>query len=268
MAFLADQVFNRHPAIVEMQGRGIGCPPAHLLEFCARQAGRIALDQEQADAGGALAAGAHRNRQIIRPHARGDEGLLAVDDVMVAVAPSPRAQIGDVGAAARLGDGECGDLFPRQDFGQHPRPDFGTRRARDRRRADGVAHQACGDAAGAGAGELLGRHDLHELVGGNAAILFRKAEAQQADFGGLLIERAGKFAGLVPFMGERRDLLFDETAHHLAKGFVLGAVERACHSLRSPGQRRKMAAIASSHLRRVAGCGHRLIVPDAFAAWH
>src|SRR5262249_34493935 len=33
----------------------------------------------------------------------------------------------------------------------------------------------------------------------------------------------------VPFMGERGDLLVDEAAHHLAKGVMLGGIERALH---------------------------------------
>ena len=68
---------------------------------------------------------------------------------------------------------------------------------------------------------------------GNAAIFLRKAEAEQADRRGLLVERARKFAGLVPLMGIRLDLLLDKAAHHLAKGFVLGGVEWAFHARRS-----------------------------------
>ena len=203
VAFLADQVLDWHAALVEMQRRGVRRPPAHLLEFRARKARRIAFDQQQADAAGALTAGAHRDRQIVGPHARGDKGLLAADDVMIAVATRLGAQIGDVGAAARLGDRQRRDLLARQYLRQHPRLDLGAGGARDRRRADGVAHQAGADPAGAGPRQFLRGHDLHELVGGDAAIFFRKTQAKQPDLGGLDIEFAGKLAGLVPLTGHR-----------------------------------------------------------------
>jgi hypothetical protein len=207
-----------------------------FLELRARQARRVTFDQEQADAGSAFAAGAHGNGEIIGAHARGDEGLLATHDIMVAIAPRAGTEIGDIGAAARLGDGERRDLFPRQHVRQHPRLHFGTRSERDRWRADAVAHQARADPAGAGARQLLARHDLHELVGRHAAIFLGKAEAEQADLGGLDIKRARKLAGLVPLMRVRLDLVADKAAHHLAKGFVLGGIERAFHDFFHGGE--------------------------------
>ena len=220
---------HRYPALVEMQRRGVRGPPAHLLQFRARQARRIALDQQQADAARALAAGAHGNGQIIGPHARRDEGLFAADDIMVAVALRPGAEIGDVGAAARLGDRERGNLLPRQHLRQHPCLDLGPGGAGDRRRADGVAHQARTDPAGAGARQFLRSHDLHELIGRDAAIFFRKTQAQQPDLGGLGIELARKLAGFVPFMGIGLDLARHEAAHHVAKRFMFRRIERALH---------------------------------------
>ena len=226
-ALLADQVFGGHAALVEMQRRGIGRPPAHLLQLGARQARRIAFDQQHADAARPLAAGPHRDRQVIGAHARGDEGLFAADDVMVAIAPRPGAEIGDVGAAARLGDRERGNLLARQHLRQHPRLHFRPRGARDRRRADGVAHQARADPAGAGARQLLRGHDLHELVGGDTAEFFREAEPEQPDLGSFPIKLARKLAGLVPFMGVRLDLARHEAAHHIAERLVFGGIERA-----------------------------------------
>src|SRR6185437_1167014 len=121
--------------------------------------------------------------------------------------------------------------FPaRQHLRQDPRLDLGPCRARNRRRADGVAHQAGTDATRAGACKFLACHDLHELVGRHAAELFRETETEQADRGRLFVKRAWKLAGLVPLMRVRLDLLLDKTAHHLAKGFMLGGVERAGHA--------------------------------------
>ena len=219
----------RHAARVEMQRRGIGRPPAHLLQFCARQARRVAFDQQQANPARPLAAGPHRDRQVIGPHARGDEGLFAADDVMVAIAPRLGAEIGDIGTAARLGDRERGNLLTREHLRQHPGLDLGPRGPRDRRRADGVAHQARTDPARAGARQLLRNHDFHELVGGHTAIFFRETEPEQADLGRFAIKLARKLAGLVPFMGVRLDLARHEAAHHLAEGLMFGRIERALH---------------------------------------
>jgi hypothetical protein len=79
--------------------------------------------------------------------------------------------------------------------------------------------------------QFLRGHDLHELVGGNTAIFFGKAEAEQADRGRLRIEIARKFASLIPFMGMRLDFLLDKAAHHRAPGLMLGRVERALHAI-------------------------------------
>src|SRR5207302_825963 len=111
LALLADQVFAPYAAFAEMQRRGIRGPPAHLLQLRARQARRVAFDQQQTDAARSLAAGTHRDRQIIGPHARGDKGLFAADDIVVAVTPRLGAEIGDIGATAGLRDRERGNLL-------------------------------------------------------------------------------------------------------------------------------------------------------------
>jgi hypothetical protein len=54
-------------------------------------------------------------------------------------------------------------------------------------------------------------------------------------------------------MREGLDLLLHETAHRVAKGFVLGGVERAGHALAILVKARKMAATLRPNLRRVAG---------------
>ena len=90
-----------------------------------------------------------------------------------------------------------------------------------------MAHQARADPAGAGPREFLRGHDLHELVGGNAAIFFGKAQPQQPDLGRLGIERARKLAGLVPLAGVGLDLARHEAAHDVAERFVVRRVKRA-----------------------------------------
>jgi hypothetical protein len=45
-----DEVFGGHAAVVEIEHRGVGGPPAHLAEAAARQAGGSAFYQDEADA--------------------------------------------------------------------------------------------------------------------------------------------------------------------------------------------------------------------------
>ena len=71
---------------------------------------------------------------------------------------------------------------------------------------------------------------------GDPAIFLGESEPQQADLGRLAIERAGKFAGLVPFMGKGLDLLLDKAAHHVAEGVMLGGIERALHRIVASGE--------------------------------
>ena len=181
-ALLAEQVSGGDAAIVEMQRRGVRGPPAHFLQRRPRKARRIALDHQQADAAGTGTAGAHRGGDVIGAHARGDEGLLAVDDIEVAVAARRGAQIGDVGAAARLGDRERRYLLARQNFRQHPRLEFRAAGARDRRRADRIALQAGADAAGPGPRQFLDSDDPHEIVDFGAAIFLRESPGPAARF--------------------------------------------------------------------------------------
>jgi hypothetical protein len=218
-------LFSGH--IVEEELRGIGRPPAHLLELGPREAFAPAFDQQQRHAARARPAGAHRHGVVVGTHARGDEHLGAVDHVMVALAPCGGLEVGDVGAAARLGDGERADLLARQDLGQqlalHP---FRPQR-RDRRRADRVAVQAGIQSAAAVPCHLAGLDDAEERIGRNAAILLGKAELHQPGRGCFPVQFSREFLGLVPLVDERHDLAIDKAAYGLPERLMLGRVERA-----------------------------------------
>jgi hypothetical protein len=122
----------------------------------AGEAGGVTLDDQQGDA--AEAGGPVRTATVTRrPHARGDEHLGAVDDVVVAVAARGGLEVGDVGAAGGLGDGERGDLAAGEDVGDEAVLLGLAAEVEDRREADAVAEQAGDEAAGAGARELLAR---------------------------------------------------------------------------------------------------------------
>ena len=148
-----------------------------FLSERALKALRLAFDQDEADAARARAAGAHRERDEVGAHARGDEGLRAVDDVMIAVAPRGRAEIRDIGAAAGLGDRERRDFLAREDLRQHARLHLLRAAMQDRRRADRVAEEARRHAAAAGARDLLHRDDAHEAVALGPAVALRESRA-------------------------------------------------------------------------------------------
>src|SRR4029078_4899648 len=95
-ALFPEQVFGRYTAIVEVQDRGVGGPPAHFLQRRAREPGRLALDHQEADTAGPGPTGAHRGGDVIGAHARGDKSLLAVNDVNVAFPARRGAQVGDI----------------------------------------------------------------------------------------------------------------------------------------------------------------------------
>jgi len=120
-----------------------------------------------------------------------------------------------------------------------------------------MAVEAGADAAGASARQFLHRDDPHEIIARRAAVFLREAEPEQANGGRPAIEVAREGPGLVPFGGVRLDLLLDEAAHHVAKGQMIGVVERAFghdgHPFRDPRlSRGRMPPNPRRHLRRVA----------------
>ena len=175
---LADQVAGRHAHIVEVQRRRVGAPPAHLLQRRAREPLALALDQQQRDAGRARPAGAHRDGVEIGAHAGGDEGLLAVDDIVAGVEPRGRRQVRHIRSAARLGDRQRADLLAREHGRQHARFQLRAAGARDRRRADLVREQAGMHAADAGERDLFGEDHVGEQVRGRAAVFLRESRCR------------------------------------------------------------------------------------------
>jgi hypothetical protein len=89
-----------------------------------------------------------------------------------------------------------------------------------------MRQEACRNAAGAGAGQLLRDDDPHEEIGRRSAVFFREAEAEQADGGGFLVKLAREPLRLVPLRRVRLDLLLHEPADGRAEGFMLFGVKR------------------------------------------
>lgn len=221
----AQQMADRHAHVVEMQMRGVGAPPAHLLERRARESGRIGIDQQGRHARGALRAriGAHGHGDEVGAHAGGDEGLLAVQHIVLALAPRGAFERCNVGTAAGLGDRQRGDLVAGE-HGRHHAPleCFAAMRGHGWQ-ADGVRQQRSLHAAAARARHLLDRDEVMEDVGRRAAERFVVADAEGTQGTELAIELARKGFGLVPVVRERDDLAVDEFAQRRSEDFMLGA---------------------------------------------
>ena len=269
LAFLSHPHPDRHPAAGEPQVRGVGRPPAHLLQFGAFDAGGVTRhdQQRQAARAGGGRVGADRHDDPVRAQPRRDECLLAFQHVVIAVADCPRAQGGDVRPTAGFGDRERRDSIAGQYAREHPRLEFRTAEQRQRRHRDRVRHQRGDHAARTALSQFDACHQPVERVGaGDSTVLFREAEAQQADSGCPRVQRPRERLRLVPFAHVRRDLAFDEAAHRKLKVAVVVAVpsgtefERFHAAMLGATSRRLQArrhATAACYSRGCCGYGTR-----------
>src|SRR5579864_3596590 len=170
---------------------------------------------------------------------------------MVALAPRGGGEIGNVGAAVGLGDGKRTDLSPGEDLGKKACLERGCAGEGDGRRADGMALQARGNAARAGAGQFLRGDDAVEAIGFDAAIFLGKSQGKESDRGRLLVKRARKGLGFVPCCGMGLDLLLDEAAKGRAKGLVL---RRVVGTSRRHGAHAAASGASSTSGLRVGTC--------------
>jgi len=108
VAFRAEPIDRRHDDVLQREGRGVRRALPHLVEVLLdRHAGRVHRDDERRDA--AVPLGDVGLREDDRPLGVArvrDEGLRAVQDVLVAAALGARLQPGDVGACVGLGEPE------------------------------------------------------------------------------------------------------------------------------------------------------------------
>ncbi|MNY11089.1 hypothetical protein D3C86_1440980 [compost metagenome] len=201
---------------------------AHLLELAsAAKTFAVGLDHEQAHAlgaGGRVGLADHHHE--VGQEAVADEGLAAVDDVLVALAHGGRAQRLHVGAAAGLGDGHGQDLLAGADAGQPLLLLLVGAQARDVGRHD-VRVQPERGAAHAGVGQLFSHDGRVTEVAAAAAVLGGQRDAQQAFLAGLAPDLARDHAGLVPCFLVGHAFALHEAAHRGAELFVIFAIDAA-----------------------------------------
>ena len=223
LAFLADQVFDRDAAVVEVDLRGVAAVLAELV-FQPRHhvAGRAGGHDEGAHALLARALVGHGDDDgDIAVLAAGDELLDAVDDVAVALLHGGRSQGRGVRAHMRLGQAERAEHLA----------------LRQRRepllllRVVAVAHQDGVDRAvghgnrGAGAavagGDFFEHQRQRQVVELGAAVFLGHADAVGAELGQALVHVLGEVVFLVPFRGVRPELFLGKGAHRVADHFLV-----------------------------------------------
>ena len=166
----------------------------------------------------------------------GDEGLLPVDDQLVALAQRRGADRLQVAARAGLGHGNRRDHLA---LGHARQPgallllaavveDVGR---------DDVGVQAEAGGREHALGHLLDHHGAVEEVGAGPAVLFRHVGEEEARLAGLLPHLAAHLAVLLPALVVGGDLAIDEGADASAEKLVLLLVDgaRAGHGA-SPGR--------------------------------
>ncbi|MCO5556213.1 hypothetical protein L7F22_009759 [Adiantum nelumboides] len=254
-----EQVRHRDLDVGEGQLRGVLGVLAELVQVAAAlEALHPALEHEQAHALVLLRrVGLHRGDDQVGVDPVGDEGLRAVDDVVVAVADRRRRHRRQVRADARLGHGDGEDRLAADDARQPALPLLvGTVGEQVGQHDVVVQGQAEAGPCGADTQQLLADDGVEpEVLDPAAAELLGRVDAQEAvrTGGGEQLPRDG--AVTFPLRLVRDDLLLDEGAERLPEVLVVGLVERALHGAASP--RVVVTSAAASGWRRRDGSSRR-----------
>ena len=148
------------------------CIPSFSSFFSRITPGGVHVDDEQREAVVArVRVGLGHEHDEVRAVAVGDVGLGAVDHPLVAVAHGARADALDVGAGVGLGDAEAGDLLALDRRHQVVLLLLLGAELQDRRRGHvGVHRDAHREPAAARVRELLGQHEVAEVVAALTAV--------------------------------------------------------------------------------------------------
>ena len=163
-------------------------------------------------------------------HAAGDEGLGAVQHPFVAVLAGGGLEIGDVGAAGRLGNSQGRADIAGEDRGKDAPFEFFRSEQGDRSRRDIAGAERRAHAGRAAFAEFLGDRRAHEaVVEPQPAIGLVDAETEHAERAGLPVQFPRNGAGLVPFVCEGPNLGVDEPRETVPERALLVGLERVLH---------------------------------------
>ncbi|MCY1297391.1 hypothetical protein D9M70_468280 [compost metagenome] len=220
----AQQVLLRHAHVLEEQHGGVLGVQADLAQRLGlAEAGPVGFHQDQRDVLGALARGAGLgdHDHDVAVGAVGDEGLGAVDDVLVAVQHRAGLDRLQVGTGVRLGHGHGADGVP----GRHPRQPFellGLAAEVHQVAGNYVVHTEADQPRGqAGAVDLFGGDHREAPVQPQAAVGFRGGGVEHAELAGTLPGFPRHPMILLPLLQPGSALLRQEASHGAAKLLVL-----------------------------------------------
>ena len=190
--------------------------------FAGAEAGRAFFDDEGGEAVGALALiGDGDDDRYVGVVAVGDEGLVAVEDPLVAFADGGGAGGGGVGAGAGLGEspgaepfagGEFGDVLLLLGFVAGEEDVVGAERiVRGDDDADGAID----------GGELFDGEHVVDVAEAGAAVFGREDDAEEAHLAELFDDVVGEFGGFVPAEDVGGDFAGGEVANFAAEGFLV-----------------------------------------------
>ena len=224
-AHLADNVAQRHPAVVEHQFASVGCVPAELAVLGRlRVTGRALLNGDRRDLFvPVVPSGDSRDgdaRADVGPGI-GDERLTTVDHPLVTVAHRLGQCPRRVGSGIRLGESECPDTLARHQWPEPAFPLLGRAELNDRRDAERHGRLERDRTTRVGASDLLHGEAVGDEVTACATDLLREGQSKQPEPRHAGDEFVGEIAGLVVMGGPRRDLRLGEVAYHVANVTLL-----------------------------------------------
>jgi hypothetical protein len=214
---------SRHAHIVEEQLRGVLRLQPHLVELAAAAEAlcTIGLHQQQAHAlGPGLAFGLGHHDDQVGVLAVGDEGLGAVDQIVIAVAAGEGAHGLQVGAGAGLGHRDRRGQLARH-HARQPALLLVLGAAVEQVGRDDGRMQAAAPAAQARARRLHDDHRLVAEIATRAAIGLGRGQAQQALRAAFVPGLARHDAGLAPGTGLRHPALGEEAPRAVLQHAVL-----------------------------------------------
>ena len=216
--FFADQVANGNPHPVKTDLCRVRTQPAHFFKRAATQSHRVTRHHQHGDAHRpfVLQIRAHRHRQPVGTHARGDKNLFAVNHIVVALTACRGLERRHISATTRFGDGQRGNLLSREHIGNHLPLQGSTAVAHHRWQTNVVAEQAGHQTTAAAMAGQCNRHRIAQAPRcGCAPKLLGVPHGQPAQIGRALVKRTRKLARLFPGLQIGLDLRLHKAAHSI-----------------------------------------------------
>jgi len=223
-SFLPHERSGGYAHIIKTYLSSVRSAPAQFVQLGGGDAGGVPVYDEHADARSlGIGVGLCGHNQKIAEHPVGDEGLAAVDDVMVAIALGRGTHGGHIAAPARLGDGKTPEDLARYALAQivlllRLRAFIvQVRQGQIDMRTDG---RACSPRIDLG--HLFHENDRVEEIEVETAILLSIGQPEETHVSELLIDVPWQFALLLPSIHKRDHLLLQKSTERLAEGIVVG----------------------------------------------